>query len=248
MIYLIGEVSNGAAKLADARARGMGRMFVDRLDEAAYTPLPGEPWALDNGAYREYLAGGDYETRFARFAEMLEIAAEVARDGNPPLFVVAPDRPADTDSILETLTWIQEYREERLLELDPMGWTYGTRHGALPLYLAVQNGMTPAGLEELRDAETDEPILEHFAGLFLGGDDDFKATVGEWRELADRWGMKLHYGRATQSRIRGAVEAGCDSGDSAHPNRLGPDRWARFLRVYEAETSRAQFNLSLEYA
>jgi hypothetical protein len=213
MIYLIGEVSNGARKLADARERGMGRMFVDRLDEAAYTPLPGEPWAL-------------------------AIAADVARAGNPPLFVVIPDRPTDPNSILESLAWLDEWEHDgEQARLDPWGAAYGSRWGSLPLYLAVQNGMEPAALEALVDPEDDTPILAKLAGLFLGGDDDFKATVGVWRELADRWGLRLHYGRATQGRIRDAVLAGCDSGDSAHPNRLGPDRWARFLGVFEAETS-----------
>lgn len=56
-------------------------------------------------------------------------------------------------------------------------------------------------------------------------------------ELADRWGIGLHYGRCTQTRIRKALDAACDSGDSAHPVRLGSDRWARFLEVFRTETS-----------
>lgn len=227
MIYLVGEMSNGAAKLNDTFPRGWGRMYVER----PINPFPSEPWALDNGVFRAWRNGLSYEEAFERFERQLERASEVAYGGSLPLFVVAPDLPADASSIFLSLDWLATWELERQEELDPYGWHYGTRNGILPIFLAVQDGMTPDQLEELVDPETDEPILAKFSGLFIGGSDAFKETASEWRELADRWNLELHYGRATQSRLKAAIEAGADSADSAHPIRLGGARWERFLDV-----------------
>ena len=232
MIYLLGEMSNGSAKLRDTLPRGIGRCYVERpLD-----PFPGEPWFLDNGVFRTWNRNGrdpatDYAADYARFEGRLPRVAELAGEGRWPLFVVVPDRPGDPASLLESLVWLEEWELGDQEELDPVGYWTGFRE--IPLYLAVQDGMTPADLEELRDPETDRALLERIDGLFLGGTDAFKETVGAWRELADRWGLGLHYGRATQSRIAGAIAAGCDSADSSHPNRLGGARWARFLEVFD---------------
>jgi len=234
--YLLGEMSNGSAKLSDSYPRGWGRMYVER----PINPFDGEPWALDNGVFRAWNNDEDYAPRFRTFEKKLHEASSVVYDrGSLPLFVVIPDRPADPDSILESLAWLEEYELDGLQEeVDPFGHYYGSGYGLLPLALAVQDGMSPEALEELRDPETDEPILSKLAYLFVGGSDDFKETVGIWRELADRWGLKLHFGRATQSRIRDAVSAGSDSADSAHPVRLGGSRWTRFLEVADKELAK----------
>lgn len=235
MIYLVGEMSNGSRKLEDTYPRGIGRCYVERPIE----PFESEPWFLDNGVFRTWNANGrnpdtEYEADYARFAKKLERVSEIA-DTSGLLFVVVPDRPGDAASLWTSLAWIDEWEYEgRQEELDPWGAYYGSRYGSIPLYLAVQDGMTPEELEEAVDVETDEPYLSKVSGLFLGGTDDFKNdTLHVWRELADRWGLKLHYARCTQSRIAEAVEAGCDSADSSHPNRLGGDRWARFLNVFD---------------
>lgn len=231
--YLIGEVSNGTAKLADVRERAGGRMYVDRRID----PLPGEPWALDNGVFRAWRNGESYAERFARFEVQLERVAELAAEGRGPLFVVAPDLPAEGEaSLLESLAWLREWESSRQESLDPWGFYYGTAAGLIPVYLAVQDGMEPAELERLEDPETGRPVLESFAGIFLGGSDAFKATAAAWRELADRWGLRLHYARATQSRLAHATEVEADSADSAHPVRLGSDRWARFLAVLDGSS------------
>jgi len=242
MLYLIGETSNGHGKLADTYPRGIGRCYVER----PLRPFDGEPWFLDNGVFRAWNQNDrdpstDYADTYERFERKMVEAAELAAQGNSPLFVVVPDRPADPASIWTSLAWVDEYQYGGgLEESDPWAFAYGTRHGAVPLYLAVQDGMTPEQLEALVDPETDEPALAAFSGLFLGGSDDFKASVGIWRDLATRWGLKLHYGRCTQSRIAAARDAGCDSADSSHPNRLGGARWERFLEVYDAELGAPQ--------
>jgi hypothetical protein len=214
LIYLIGEVSNGAKKLRDARARGWGRMMVDR----PLNPLPGEPWAIDNGAYRAWRASEnfpapaprtDYDRTFGRFAGKLPRVLELIREGRGPLFAVAPDLPADAGSLEFTIDWMD-------------------RHAAdfpeIPFYLALQDGMTPAELE---------PHLHRFAGLFLGGSDDFKESAPFWSAFARANGLGFHWGRATKSRIAGAIAIGSTSADSAHPCRYGPDLWAAFLAEWD---------------
>lgn len=227
MIFLLGEVSNGSKKLELARAEGWGRMFVER----PLRPLEGEPWALDNGAFRAWNAGEPYAPYYERFMAKLEHAAEIAAAGEPPLLVVAPDEPAaGLDSLWVTLEWLEAWEQERQAELDPIGWHYGTRHGLLPVFVAVQDGMTPEDLEAL-DPETGRPWIERFAGVFLGGTNEWKARTAEaWAELARSYGLRFHYARAgTAAKIDHARDVGADSADSAFPCFLAGERWDRFV-------------------
>ena len=233
MIYLVGEMSNGSAKLGDTYPRGIGRCYVERpLD-----PFEGEPYFLDNGVFRVWNANDrdpstDYAETYARFERRLPEVAELAAEGREPLFVVVPDRPADPASIWTSLAWLDDYEIEDQEELDPWGFWTGAR--SIPLFLAVQNGMSPEDLDGLTCPETDRPLVERIDGIFLGGTDDFKAaTLDAWRAFADWHGLRLHYGRCTQSKLAEAVDAGCDSADSSHPNRLGGARWDRFLDVFD---------------
>jgi hypothetical protein len=74
---------------------------------------------------------------------------------------------------------------------------------------AVQNGMTLADVR---------PVLDGFAGIFLGGDNGFKAQAKEWCDLAHANGLRFHYGRAgTLAKLEHAMEIGADSADSAFP-------------------------------
>lgn len=78
-----------------------------------------------------------------------------------------------------------------------------------PWYLVVQDGMT---------TEDVEPILDSFAGIFLGGTIGFKATAREWSDLAHIHDKPFHYGRCgTLSHLQLAHEALADSCDSAFP-------------------------------
>ena len=239
MIYLVGEMSNGSYKLNDTVPRGIGRCYVER----PMRPFPDEPWFLDNGVFRAWNAAGrdpsiDYAECYSYFESRLPEVGELAKRGELPMFVVVPDRPADPASLYESMAWLQWYRETLMEEVDPMAWTYGVGAAQVPLYLAVQDGMSPEQLEAIIDPETDELLLTQINGLFIGGTDEFKAaTLDSWAAMCEWWGLKLHFGRCTQSRIHDAVAAGCHSADSSHPNRLSGDRWARFLEVYDQEVT-----------
>lgn len=233
MIYLVGEMSNGSKKLRDTYPRGIGRCYVER----PMRPFEGEPWFLDNGVFRTWNANDrdpatDYAKDYARFESRLPEVGELTRTGVEPMFVVVPDRPGDPSSLWTSWAWLDWYEETLQREVDPAGWAIGVR--MVPLYLAVQDGMTPAQLANLDPCpETETHLLERVDGLFLGGTDDFKDALGGWRAVCDLWGLKLHFGRCTMTRIEPAKLAGCDSADSSHPNRLGADRWARFLAVHD---------------
>ena len=233
MIYLVGEMSNGSQKLQDTLPRGIGRCYVER----PMRPFPGEPWFLDNGVFRAWNAAGrdcsiDYADCYRYFEGRLPEVGELTRQGVRPMFVVVPDRPGDAASLWESLAWLDWYEETLQADVDPAGWALGCRQ--VPLYLAVQDGLTPQELGDLPlCSETERHALTRVDGLFLGGTDDFKLDIAGWRALCDWWGLALHFGRCTQSRIEGAVEAGCDSADSSHPNRLTGARWQRFLQVHD---------------
>ena len=232
MQYYLGEQSNGAKKLTDdAYPRGIGRCFVTRPIQ----PFVDEPWFLDNGVF----------------------PAWNRPDENG--FMVIPDRPGEgAESLLESLSWLDKYMSEGLA-WDNDALLCHTGCADLPLYLAVQDGMVPADLEwgfnEAEDGTVidpslgsytgcvdgimGEPVLWKISGIFIGGTDEFKLnTLADWREFCDKHGLKLHYGRCTQSRLQEAVDAGCDSGDSSHPLRLGGTRWARFLEVFDKVVGR----------
>jgi len=247
MQYYLGEQSNGAKKLTDdAYPRGIGRCFVTR----PIKPFVDEPWFLDNGVFPAWnrpdengdtrTTGRDFSAEYAHFDKTLESErmADLIAASRGPDFAVVPDEPADPNSLLVSLSWLYDYIENRQLDLDPTGWYYGSRAGSIPFYLAVQDGMTPEELEQERDEMLEEPMLWHIKGIFLGGTDEFKKNIDQWREFCDKHGLKLHYGRCTQSRLQEAVDAGCDSGDSSHPLRLGGTRWARFLEVFDKVVGR----------
>jgi hypothetical protein len=124
-----------------------------------------------------------------------------------PYLAVVPDIPAQGLYSLEySLWWV-----ERL----PVMW---------PWYLAVQDGMTVCDVE---------PVIGRFAGVFLGGTDDFKLTASAWCSLAHRHQKKFHYARAgIISKIRHAVACGADSIDSAYAV-FEQDRFDRWIEAYD---------------
>ena len=227
MIYLLGDMTNGTKKLADTYPRGIGRCYVDsRLD-----PFKDEPWILDNGVFREWNHNGrdpatDYTKRYEFFESKRPEAGALAAAGRGPLFVVAPDRPGDPASLGVTLAWLDRWEAGLQDQVDPTWW--GRAFPRMPVFAAVQDGMTPKGVE-------DSGILGRVSGLFLGGTDQFKTTALTWRWLTRKHGIQLHYGRCTQSRIAEAISIGCDSADSSHPCRLAGRRWERFLEVFDQE-------------
>jgi hypothetical protein len=79
-----------------------------------------------------------------------------------------------------------------------------------PWYLAVQNGM---------EVEAVKSLLPTVAGIFLGGDEEFKGSTGhEWSSIAKQYGKMYHYARCgTGRKIRHAYCIGADSVDSVAP-------------------------------
>lgn len=224
-------------------ALGWGRMKIDRalVDRAGNVTVGrGEPWAGDNGAFRMWTSGGVYD--WTRFEELLlELAPVITRDPcYLPRFFVAPDRPAEgLGSMLASLEWMHEFhrREERF----PV-WV----RAAVPFYLAVQDGMSPADLE-LECDECGERVVDHFAGIFLGGSSEWKVeTASAWAEAArDWWHVGFHYARAgTIEKLRQAYDLGADSVDSAFPMWTS-ERWSAFEAAWLSLPSDPQRELPM---
>lgn len=201
MLVLLGSTRDSKI-LAELHARKWGRIWV----EDRPTPADEEPWALDNGAFVDYLHGRPFDGD--RFRCRLERArAMVAR---PPVFAVTPDIVAGGGASLEfSLGWRERIGED--------GWRW---------YLVVQDGMLEADVRE---------SLPHFDGVFLGGSTRFKSSVARWRALTAELGLPLHYGRAsTPERVRVAHAVGVDSLDSSFP-LWRRDRLDEFIRACEGD-------------
>ncbi len=189
---------------------GWGRCWIAR-DRRVYV-YDGEPWILDNGAFRDWRKGVAFSHDLYRRVIYTKALPAIAASGNPPLFLVAPDIPAGG---LESL-------ELSVEAADPF-------RGYLPLtinrYLAVQDGMEPEDVEPY--LEIDEEIsselgrpFRYFDGLFLGGTDAFKLEAARWAALAQKHGLGFHYGRCgTPTKVAQAIEVGASSIDSALPFR-----------------------------
>lgn len=238
---LLGEFTG--KRVPRLQAMGWGRMMIAR----PFTPYPWEPWALDNGAFRMWRQGKAYDwTRFTQQLARLDQAIVQGRV-TPPLFAVIPDRPMDGAGSLElTKEWVLRTRftapdfASGVPEWGPSGsmtrfWT--------PLYIAVQDGMAPAELEQDFNGV---PLIVYFDGIFLGGSAPFKQEMAPaWRRLLDRWGGRLHYGRAgTLPKLRHAHQIGADSLDSAFP-MWTDERWTRFEEAWLALGRPPQYSLPL---
>ena len=119
MIILTGD-TRSKKLIQKLREHGIGRMVVDKLP----APYPGEPWGFDNGAFRDWRNGREFDGD--AYLRRLERAYAVGR----PYIAVVPDLVAGGLRSLEfSLRWL-----ERL----PADW---------PWYLAVQDGMKLADVE-----------------------------------------------------------------------------------------------------
>jgi hypothetical protein len=100
------------------RANGWGRLFVARP-----TPKPGEPWALDNGAFKSWKDGKPWSA--AAFLRSVEVAVTLPK----PMVAVLPDVVGGgVASLRHSMRW-------RAVLPD------------LPWFVAVQDGMTRADVE-----------------------------------------------------------------------------------------------------
>lgn len=202
MVFLTGEMGPNNMWFERLKAQGWGRMFSSRWHE----PYPGEPWGLDNGAYTCWQQGTPWDAD--GYLQRAELAAEAAVRAGAPAVAILPDIVADPRSLDHSLTWL-----ERLAGF------------ALPWFLAVQDGMTPAQIGSLL---ANEPRI---SGLFLGGSDGFKSTAPAWSELAHAHARRFHYGRAgTPRKLRLALDCGADSADSTRACRSRRD-WFAMLAI-----------------
>lgn len=117
---LIGECTG---RLADeALALGWGRMWIAR-ERNIYT-APGEPWGLDNGAFRDWKDGRPFDGDIFR-----RVLDKALAQPEPPMLAVIPDAPGNGP---ETLRMADAW----LPELPPLRW-----------YMAVQDGLEPRHVE-----------------------------------------------------------------------------------------------------
>ena len=224
-LVLTGEC--GGVTAAAIRRAGWGRLKVARR----YRPEAGEPWGLDNGAWRYFARGlaPDW-TVFERQVD--DVCAIVLHEGHHwPMFAVAPDLVAQgAASLALSAEWMARWHGAWRAHTDapPAPATAPAQDAryrflAIPAwYLAVQDGMDPAAtLDRGHPAfyAGGVPMGLAFAGVFLGGTAPWKeATARAWRAAADRWGMRLHYARASSARkLRHAFDVGADSVDSTQP-------------------------------
>lgn len=188
----------GSKLIAQLTALGFGEMTVREE-----FPPRRFPWVFDNGAFKDWTAGVDFQTaRYEKALDRLSVSAL------RPDFVVAPDIVAGgigslrfSESWAERLSWL-----------------------GLPLYLVVQNGMMEADVL---------PSLAPFAGVFVGGTLDWKLrTSPQWVDFAHLHGKRCHIGRmGTEERVRAARRWGADSIDSALP-LWSAENLARFLKGF----------------
>lgn len=167
---------------------GLGRMLVSRPVKL----YPGEQWAWDNGAYRDWVGGcnmkgPDYEGLILSRIENIYSLGK-------PYLAILPDLVGKGDESLEySLEWFPKL---------PADW---------PWYLALQDHMDSV---KVIQAVGEFPIK----GFFLGGTDAFKKEAELWAAIAHHLGLKFHYGRAgTMGKIIHAKMVKADSLDSAFP-------------------------------
>ncbi len=192
MVALTGDTRSSSI-IRELQKHRIGRMFIKKT----FRPYPSEPWGFDNGAFGDYLAGKEFDTR--RYGEALYKAIEMAERYHPPYMAVLPDIVGGG---------------LRSLELSITTFELKLKWVRFPWYLAVQDGME----NYVKDIELILKAYPDIVGIFLGGTDEFKKTAPLWSSLAHKYGRKFHYARAGSIRkIREAIRAGADSLDSALP-------------------------------
>ena len=150
--------------------------------------LPWQYWALDNGAYKAYTDGMEFdENRFLK-----TLYEKLPKSEMVPDFIVVPDLVGKgQESLGFSLHW-----NNRLQDLSKYNW-----------YLAVQDGME---IDEI------EKVIDKFDGIFVGGTVKWKVKTGEeWVKLAHRHKVPCHIGRVgVFRRIIWASRVKADSIDS----------------------------------
>lgn len=166
-------------------------------------PPTGHPWFYDNGAFVDWKNDLPFdEAAFVRDVTLISAAT------SKPDFVVLPDVVGGgLKSLHHSLRWLPFVR------------------GAAPLYLAVQDGMTPADID-----------CSPLDGLFVGGSLPWKIkSAREWIAFAHASGLPCHVGRCgTARRVAWAKRIGADSIDSSLP-LWSADKLRLFIRSSKHE-------------
>tara|TARA_R100001082_G_C4284950_1_gene125596 strand:- start:16 stop:648 length:633 start_codon:yes stop_codon:yes gene_type:complete len=152
--------------------------------------VPWRYWALDNGAYKAYTDGVDFDGK--RFLKT--IYEKLPKAKLAPDFIVVPDKVgAGLDSLKFSLAWHSE-----LKYMKEQNW-----------YLAVQDGMETLDVEK---------VIQDFDGIFVGGTVKWKLSMGErWVKLAHTYDKPCHIGRVgVFKRIMWAKRILADSIDSTN--------------------------------
>lgn len=154
------------------------------------------PWFYDNGAFKDWRNGQEFNTvRFMR--DMSKITTDIEKGWNTaPDFIVVPDLvAAGVESLDESNGWLEWLKDRNV-----------------PLYLAVQDGMT---------TEDVAPLIEfqNYGGIFVGGTVKWKReTAAVWCELAAWMSVPAHIGRCgTDKKVLWAHSIGASSIDSSFP-------------------------------
>lgn len=194
--------TRGATLIDRLTALGFGEMTV----RGQLQPRR-EPWAFDNGAFGDWRAGRAFDTQ--AYCEDLARLGQHAATG--PDLLVVPDIVAGGERSLEfSLDWLETLRDV-----------------SAPRYLAVQDGMAEASVQD---------VLELFDGLFVGGTLAWKILTGRtWVEMAHRVAKPCHVGRVGSfNRVRWARRIGADSIDSCLP-LWSEDNLQRFIEALSGE-------------
>jgi len=174
--------------------------------------FPWQYWALDNGAYKSYTDGVDFDkTKFLK-----TIYEKLPKSKMSPDFIVVPDKVgAGIESLRFSLAW-----HSRLKYMKEYNW-----------YLAVQDDM------EFDDVRK---VMADFDGIFVGGTVKWKVKTGEyWVKLAHKYNKPCHIGRVgTFKRVLWAKRIKADSIDSTNfvrnPNGFRPLESAKVQTMLEA--------------
>lgn len=174
--------------------------------------IPWQYWALDNGAYKSYTDGLEFDKN--KFIET--IYEKLPKSEMTPDFIVVPDKVgAGLESLEFSLEW-----NKKLKDLKKYNW-----------YLAVQDGM---------DSDNVKNVINKFDGIFVGGTVKWKVKSGEdWVKLAHKNNKPCHIGRVgTLKRVLWAKRIKADSIDSTNfvrnPNGFRPLEAAKVQTRLEA--------------
>lgn len=204
---MIGYFSRTGTKknLAELASRGWG-ILVSRAGR--WNRQGFKLWVADNGAWSDFTAEQPFDVEaFCLFLDW------VAVQDDPPQWLVLPDVVGKREeSLALSLEWLERIRA------DP-------RFEAIPLLLAVQDGMTE---EDVR------PFIGRIVGLFVGGSTEWKrATRKKWCDFAHSWaGGICHVARVnSEDHVDQCGRDGADSFDGSGVSRffvtIGPMDRAR---------------------